>query len=115
MKFKKSLGQNLLIDKNILKKILSLTSFKNKKIIAVSGTHGKTTEKQRNPKRNKEHMMKKQGEAWKNKGKTRKTKENMKNQENHSKIKKIRKAWKNKEKRVFLYLFVLLLLSIQNL
>ena len=35
MKFKKSLGQNLLIDKNILKKILSLTSFKNKKIIEI--------------------------------------------------------------------------------
>ena len=36
MKFKKSLGQNLLIDKNILKKILSLTSFKNKNIIGLS-------------------------------------------------------------------------------
>ena len=39
MKFKKSLGQNLLIDKNILKKILSLASFKNKNIIEIgSGT-----------------------------------------------------------------------------
>ena len=35
MKFKKSLGQNLLIDKNILKKILSLTSFKNKNVIEI--------------------------------------------------------------------------------
>ncbi len=39
MKFKKSLGQNLLIDKNISKKILSLTSLKNKEIIEIgSGT-----------------------------------------------------------------------------
>ena len=39
MKFKKSLGQNLLVDKNVLKKILSLTSFKNKKVIEIgSGT-----------------------------------------------------------------------------
>ena len=35
MKFKKSLGQNLLIDKNILKKILSLTTFKNKDVIEI--------------------------------------------------------------------------------
>ncbi len=35
MKFKKSLGQNLLIDKNILKKIISLTSLKNKNIIEI--------------------------------------------------------------------------------
>ena len=40
MKFKKSLGQNLLIDKNILKKILSLTSFKNKKIIEIGAGTG---------------------------------------------------------------------------
>ncbi len=39
MKFKKSLGQNLLIDKNVLKKILSLTSFKNMEVIEIgSGT-----------------------------------------------------------------------------
>ena len=45
MKFKKSLGQNLLIDKNILKKILSLTSFKNKNVIEiVSGTGNLSTE-----------------------------------------------------------------------
>ena len=45
MKFKKSLGQNLLIDKNILKKILSLTSFKNKNIIEIgSGTGNLSTE-----------------------------------------------------------------------
>ena len=35
MKFKKSLGQNFLIDKNILKKILSLTTFKNKDVIEI--------------------------------------------------------------------------------
>ncbi len=35
MKFKKSLGQNLLVDKNILKKILSLSSFKNKNVIEI--------------------------------------------------------------------------------
>ena len=40
MKFKKSLGQNLLIDKNISKKILSLTSFKNKKIIEIGAGTG---------------------------------------------------------------------------
>tara|TARA_Y100001958_G_C21161039_1_gene494903 strand:- start:401 stop:1195 length:795 start_codon:yes stop_codon:yes gene_type:complete len=40
MKFKKSLGQNLLIDKNILKKILSLTSFKNKNIIEIGAGTG---------------------------------------------------------------------------
>ena len=40
MKFKKSLGQNLLIDKNILKKITSLTSFKNKEIIEVGAGTG---------------------------------------------------------------------------
>ena len=39
MKFKKSLGQNLLIDKNISKKILSSSSFKNKTIVEIgSGT-----------------------------------------------------------------------------
>ena len=40
MKFKKSLGQNLLIDKNILKKILSLSSFKNKNIIEIGAGTG---------------------------------------------------------------------------
>jgi 16S rRNA (adenine1518-N6/adenine1519-N6)-dimethyltransferase len=40
MKFKKSLGQNLLIDKNILKKITSLTSFKNKEIIEIGAGTG---------------------------------------------------------------------------
>ena len=40
MKFKKSLGQNLLIDKNILKKITSLTSLKNKEIIEVGAGTG---------------------------------------------------------------------------
>ena len=40
MKFKKSLGQNLLIDKNIFKKILSLTSFKNKNILEIGAGTG---------------------------------------------------------------------------
>ena len=43
MKFKKSLGQNLLIDKNILKKIISLTSFKNKEIIEIGPGTGNLT------------------------------------------------------------------------
>ena len=39
MKFKKSLGQNFLIDKNISKKIVSLTQLRNKNIIEIgSGT-----------------------------------------------------------------------------
>ena len=45
MKFKKSLGQNLLIDKNISKKILSLTSFKNKEVVEIgSGTGNLSSE-----------------------------------------------------------------------
>mgnify|MGYP001501203647 CR=1 FL=1 len=40
MKFKKSLGQNLLIDKNILKKIISLTALKDKKIIEIGAGTG---------------------------------------------------------------------------
>jgi len=45
MNFKKSLGQNLLIDKNISKKILSLASFKNKQVIEIgSGTGNLTKE-----------------------------------------------------------------------
>ena len=43
MKFKKSLGQNLLIDKNILKKITSLTSFKNKEIVEIGSGTGNLT------------------------------------------------------------------------
>ena len=43
MKFKKSLGQNLLIDKNIIKKILSLVSFKNKNVIEVGAGTGNLT------------------------------------------------------------------------
>ena len=39
MKFKKSLGQNLLTDKNILKKIILLTPLKDKKVLEIgSGT-----------------------------------------------------------------------------
>ena len=45
MKFKKSLGQNLLIDKNITKKILSSTSLRGKEIIEIgSGTGNLTSE-----------------------------------------------------------------------
>ena len=40
MKFKKSLGQNLLIDKNILRKILSSTLFKNKSVIEIGAGTG---------------------------------------------------------------------------
>ena len=34
-KLKKSLGQNLLIDKNIINKILSLTNIKNKNVLEI--------------------------------------------------------------------------------
>ena len=40
MKFKKSLGQNLLIDKNISKKILSLTTIKGKSVIEIGAGTG---------------------------------------------------------------------------
>ena len=40
MKLKKSLGQNLLVDKNISKKILSLTLLKNKKVIEIGAGTG---------------------------------------------------------------------------
>ena len=43
MKLKKSLGQNLLVDKNILKKIISITSLKNKKIIEIGAGTGNLT------------------------------------------------------------------------
>ncbi len=45
MKLKKSLGQNLLTDKNILKKITSMTSLRNKNIIEIGpGTGNLSTE-----------------------------------------------------------------------
>ena len=45
MKFKKSLGQNFLIDKNIIKKILSLIPLKNKHVIEIgAGTGNLSTE-----------------------------------------------------------------------
>ena len=53
MKFaKKSLGQNFLIDKNIIKKILDLTKIKNKNIIEIGPGEGALTEEilNRNPK-----------------------------------------------------------------
>ena len=40
MRFKKSLGQNLLIDKNIIKKILSLVSLKNKEVVEIGAGTG---------------------------------------------------------------------------
>ena len=40
MKLKKSLGQNLLIDRNISIKILSLTSIKNKEVIEIGAGTG---------------------------------------------------------------------------
>ena len=43
MIFKKSLGQNLLIDKNISRKILSLTSLKNKQVIEIGAGTGNLT------------------------------------------------------------------------
>ncbi len=44
MKFKKSLGQNLLIDKNILKKIISNTSINNKNVLEIGPGTGNLTE-----------------------------------------------------------------------
>ena len=43
MKFKKSLGQNLLIDKNILKKIISMTSLYSKEVIEIGPGTGNLT------------------------------------------------------------------------
>ena len=42
---KKSLGQNFLIDQNILKKIIDLVSIKNKNILEVGPGTGNLTEK----------------------------------------------------------------------
>jgi 16S rRNA (adenine1518-N6/adenine1519-N6)-dimethyltransferase len=49
---KKSLGQNYLIDKNIIKKIISLTEIKNKNIIEIGPGQGALTEEilKKNPK-----------------------------------------------------------------
>ena len=43
MKFKKSLGQNFLTDKNILKKIVSLTPLNKKEIIEIGPGTGNLT------------------------------------------------------------------------
>ena len=43
LRLKKSLGQNLLIDKNILKKIVSITSLYNKEIIEIGPGTGNLT------------------------------------------------------------------------
>ena len=43
--FKKSLGQNFLIDKNIILKIINLTKIKNKNIIEIGPGKGALTEK----------------------------------------------------------------------
>ena len=40
LKLKKSLGQNLLIDKNIINKILSLTNITNKNILEIGSNDG---------------------------------------------------------------------------
>ena len=53
MKFaKKSLGQNFLIDKNIIKKIVNLVDIKNKDIIEIGPGKGALTEEilKKNPK-----------------------------------------------------------------
>ena len=49
---KKSLGQNFLIDKNIIKKIINLTEFKNKNIIEIGPGKGALTNEilNKNPK-----------------------------------------------------------------
>ena len=50
--FKKSLGQNFLIDKNITRKIVDLTPVKNKNIIEIGPGKGALTEEllKKNPK-----------------------------------------------------------------
>ena len=53
MKFaKKSLGQNFLIDKNIIKKIISIVDIRNKNIIEIGPGKGALTEEilKKNPK-----------------------------------------------------------------
>ena len=49
---KKSLGQTFLIDKNIIKKIINLTEFKNKNIIEIGPGKGALTNEilNKNPK-----------------------------------------------------------------
>ena len=42
--FKKSLGQNFLIDKNIVKKIINLIDIKNKNILEVGSGRGALTD-----------------------------------------------------------------------
>ena len=44
LKLKKSLGQNLLIDKNIINKILSLTNITNKNVLEIGPGTGNLTE-----------------------------------------------------------------------
>ena len=41
---KKSLGQNFLIDKNIIKKIIGLSNLKNKNVIEIGSGKGALTE-----------------------------------------------------------------------
>ena len=43
-KAKKSLGQNFLIDKNIIKKIINITQIKNKHILEIGPGRGALTE-----------------------------------------------------------------------
>ena len=42
---KKSLGQNFLIDKNVIEKIISITEIKNKNILEIGPGTGNLTEK----------------------------------------------------------------------
>ena len=42
--FKKSLGQNFLIDKNIVKKIINLIDIKNKNILEIGSGRGALTD-----------------------------------------------------------------------
>ena len=42
--YKKSLGQNFLIDKNIIKKIINLTNLKSQNVIEIGSGKGALTE-----------------------------------------------------------------------
>ena len=41
---KKSLGQNFLVDKNIIRKIINITSIKNKNIVEIGPGYGSLTD-----------------------------------------------------------------------
>ena len=54
VKFKKSLGQNLLIDKNVINKISNLVDIKNKTVLEIGPGTGNLTKNilQKKPKKN---------------------------------------------------------------